>query len=183
MLLGGKNLRMTHLLKDHSCWDLIVYDVVVLGANFMCNIVSDMDYESAQKLLIQKAADALVSGGHVFIDYAYTFYPEKWFADTDPRIIWQGKDSEGNFGKMMLLDNTFDKKSDIAGCIRRFELTLADGTYIVQEIPTKKYIVRPERVREWLEKAGFTVELECGDYQGNPISEKTHRAIIWARRE
>ena len=24
MLLGGTNLRMTHLLKDHSCWNLIV---------------------------------------------------------------------------------------------------------------------------------------------------------------
>lgn len=142
-----------------------------------------MDYESAQKSLIQKSADALVSGGHVFIDYAYTSHPEKWFDNTEPRIIWQGEDSEGNYGKMMLLDNTFDKKSYTAECIRRFELKLADGTDIVQEIPTKKHIVRPEQVHEWLEQVGFAIELECGDYQGNPIGEQTNRVIIWARKE
>lgn len=159
------------------------FDVVVLGANFLCNIVSDMDYEAAQEALIQKTTDALVPGGHVFIDYAYTFWPENWFADPEPRIIWQGEDSEGNFGKMILRDNTFDKETYMARCVRRFELTLADGTNIVQEIPTQKYFVRPEQVREWLEQAGFTIELECGDYQGNPISDKTNRAIIWARKE
>jgi len=158
------------------------FDVVVLGANFLCNIVSELDYESAQKEIIQKAADALVLGGHVFIDFAYTFWPEKWFSDPEPRLIWQGEDSEGNFGKMELLDNTFDKETCMIKCVRRFELTLADGTYIVQEIPTEKHFVCPEQVREWLEQAGFTIEFECGDYQGNPISEKTSRAIIWARK-
>ena len=27
-----------------------------------------------------------------------------------------------------------------------------------------------------------TIEQECGDYQGNPISETTHRVIIWAKK-
>lgn len=159
------------------------YDVVVLGANFLCNIVCDVDYKTAQEELIQKAADALVTGGHVFIDYSYTFCPENWFADPEPRVIWQGEDSEGNFGKMILQDNTFDKETYMVGCVRRFEMTLADGTNIVQEIPTQKYFVRPEQVREWLTQAGFTIELECGDYQGNSISEETSRAIFWARKE
>ena len=179
---NAENIKWYHSDVIHDEWGT-GYDVVVLGANFLCNIVSDMDYESAQKSLIQKSADALVSGGHVFIDYAYTSHPEKWFDNTEPRIIWQGEDSEGNYGKMMLLDNTFDKKSYTAECIRRFELKLADGTDIVQEIPTKKHIVRPEQVHEWLEQVGFAIELECGDYQGNPIGEQTNRVIIWARKE
>lgn len=159
------------------------FDVVLLAANFLGNIVADMDYKKAQELLIQKAAGALCTGGHVFIDYAYTLYPENWFADPNPKLIWQGEDSDGNYGKMILCDNTFDKKSGLISCIRRFELTLADGSNLVQEIPTQKHFVDIEQVREWLLRAGFVIEKECGDYQGNPIDEKTSRAIIWARKK
>ena len=47
------------------------FDIVLLVANFLFNIVSDMDYEQAQELMIRKASGALVSGGHVLIDYAH----------------------------------------------------------------------------------------------------------------
>ena len=65
------------------------FDVVTLGANFLFNIVSDMDYEQAQKLMIQKSADALAVGGHIFVDYAYSQYPEKWFYNPNPIIVWE----------------------------------------------------------------------------------------------
>lgn len=158
------------------------FDVVLLVANFLSNIVSDMDYEQAQELMIKKSADALVSGGYVLIDYAYTFYPEKWFNNPNPNIVWQGTDSEGNSGKMVLLNNTYDRETGIAKCIRRFEMTLADGSNLIQEIPTEKHFATIEQVREWLKRAGFVIENEWGDYSGNPISEKTNRAIIWARK-
>ena len=45
------------------------FDVVILGDNFLFNIVSDMNYEQSQKLMIQKSADALAVGGHIFLDY------------------------------------------------------------------------------------------------------------------
>ena len=88
------------------------FDVVILGANFLYNIVSDMDYEQSQELMIRKSANALVVGGHVLIDCGYTL----------------------------------------------------------------------EQIHKWLAESGFVIEQECGDYQGNSISEKTHRAIIWARK-
>lgn len=31
--------------------------------------------------------------------------------------------------------------------------------------------------------AGFVIEKEYGDYAGNPIGEKTNRAIIWATKK
>ena len=62
------------------------FDVVLLAANFLFNIVSDMDYRQAQELMIKKSAEALMPGGHVLIDYAYTFYPEKWFNNPNPNI-------------------------------------------------------------------------------------------------
>lgn len=158
------------------------FDVVLLAANFLFNIVSDMDYRQAQELMIKKSAEALMPGGHVLIDYAYTFYPEKWFNNPNPNIVWQGTDSEGNFGKMVLLNNTYDKETGITKFIRRFEMTLADGSNLIQEIPTEKHFAAIEQVREWLKRAGFVIENEWGDYHGNPISENTHRAIIWAKK-
>ncbi|MBP3609878.1 MAG: class I SAM-dependent methyltransferase [Lachnospiraceae bacterium] len=159
------------------------FDIVLLAANFLSNIVSDMDYKQAQELMIQKAAGALVSGGHVLIDYAHTFHPEKWFNNPAPNVVWQGTDSEGNFGKMVLLNSTFDSNSGIIQCIRRFEMVLADRSSLVQELPTRKHFASIEQVRTWLERAGFVIEQEWGDYQGNPISESTNRAIIWAKKK
>ena len=158
------------------------FDVVILGANFLFNVVADMNYEQAQKLMIQKSANALSVGGHIFVDYAYTLEPEKWFRNPDANIIWQGTDSYGNFGKMALLDNTYDTENRIARSIRRFDMILADGSTFVQEIPSEKHFVTLEQIHKWLDEAGFVIEQECGDYQGNPISERTNRVIIWARK-
>lgn len=159
------------------------FDVVLLAANFLFNIVSDMDYKQAQELMIKKSADALVSGGHVLVDYGYTFHPEKWFNNPSPNLVWQGTDSEGNFGRMILYNNTYDTETGIAKCIRRFEMTLADGSALVEEIPTEKHFVTIEQIHEWLEQYGFVVENEWGDYSGNSISENTNRAIIWAKKK
>lgn len=156
------------------------FDVVTLGANFLFNIVADMNYEQAQKLMIQKSAGALAVGGHIFVDYAYTHYPEKWFSNPDSNIIWEGTDSHGNFGKMVLLDNTYDTESRIARFVRRFDMILADGSTLVQEIPSEKHFAALDQIHKWLDEAGFVIEQECGDYQGNLISETTDRAIIWA---
>lgn len=71
------------------------YDIVILAANFLMNIVSDMDYERAQELLVEKSAKALLPGGHIFIDYGYTQFPEAWFNNPNDKLIWQGTDSNG----------------------------------------------------------------------------------------
>ena len=63
------------------------FDAVILGDNFLFNIVSDMNYEQSHKLMIQKYADALAVGGHFFLDYGYTLYPEKWFHNPNANII------------------------------------------------------------------------------------------------
>ncbi len=158
------------------------FDVVILGANFLYNIVSDMNYEQAQKLMIQKSSDALTVGGHIFVDCGYTQYPEKWFQNPDANIVWEGTDSHGNFGKMILLNSVYDTEGRINRFIRRFEMILADGSTLVQEIPSKKHFAALEQIHKWLAESGFVIEQECGDYQGHLISEITNRAIIWARK-
>lgn len=158
------------------------FDVVILGANFLFNIVSDMNYEQAQELMIRKSAAALALGGHIFVDCGYTKNPEKWFHNPKPNIVWEGTDSHGNFGKMMLLESVYDAETRTNRFIRRFEMTLADGSTLVQEIPSEKHFASLEQIHKWLEEVGFVIEQECGDYQGHPISEITNRAIVWAKK-
>jgi len=52
----------------------------------------------------------------------------------------------------------------------------------VQENAEIKHIPTLLQVHEWLDKAGFKIVSEYGDYNGNQISETTHKAIIWAKK-
>lgn len=158
------------------------FDVVLLAANFLFNIVSDMEYKKAQELLVKKSACSLLAGGHLFIDYGYTLYPEKWYDNPNPNLVWEGTDCHGNTGRMLLLDNKFDKSSNICTFVRRYEITLENGRTIVRDIPTKKHFITLQQIQEWLLNAGFVIEGEWGDYKRNPIGEDTDRAIIWARK-
>lgn len=82
-----------------------------------------------------------------------------------------GTDSEGNTGRMILFNSTFDKERSISRFIRRFELTLADGSEIKEDIPSLKHFAALEQVHTWLSSNGFIVVEEYGDYDRSPISE------------
>lgn len=159
------------------------YDVVMLAANLLFNIITDIDYEKAQALLIKKSANALDSDGHIYIDCGYTLNPERWFSNSSENVIWKGMDSHGNNGRMVLINSTFDKKTGLYKFIRRFELTLADGSLIKQDISSIKHFATIDQIHGWLESSGFVVEEEYGDYNRNPIGYETNRAIIWARKK
>lgn len=141
-----------------------------------------MNYEEARKLMFQKSADALAVHGHIFVDCGYTQYPEKWFNNPEANIVWEGTDRHGNFGKMILRNSVYDAESRINRFIRRFEMILADGSTLVEEIPSEKHFASLEQIQKWLDEAGFVIEQACGDYQGHRISEITNRAVIWARK-
>jgi len=159
------------------------YDAVVLAGNILFNIVADMGYSKAQEILIRKAADALLPGGHIFIDYGYTLHPERWWGEnTGSRIIWQGTDSTGISGKMVLRDEHYNRETRMLRGVRCFELMLSDGSKLTEEIPYEKHFASIEQIHKWLETAGCVVEKEYGDYNGNPISDRTSRAVIWAKK-
>mgnify|MGYP001136853150 CR=1 FL=1 len=159
------------------------FDVVLLAANFLFNIVSDTDDQLAQKRVIHKSAQALVSGGHVFIDLAYTQHPQKWFDDPQDNVIWQGTDSNGTYGSMLLKDSTFDTEKNVCHFTRVIQLKLKDGKEIVHKTRSTKHFITLKQLHEWLTRYGFVIKKEYGDYQGNPISDTTNRAIIWAQKE
>ena len=165
------------------------FDVVMLAANILYNIVSDMDYEKAQALFIRKAAAALAPGGVVYIDYQpgghCLVHPEKAAKRRNSRhewVVWEGRDGDGNYGKMSLFGGSYVPATRIDTFTRRFELTLQSGETIRQELPCSKHFATLEQLHGWLADAGFSIEQEYGDYQRSPISRKTHRAIILARK-
>ncbi len=156
------------------------YDVVVIAGNFLMNIVSEEGPERAQKVLLEKAKLALKHGGMLYIDYNHTFRPEQWYVHPGERVIWEGTDSHGTSGKMLLCDSSFDVETGLIHSTRRYELKVADGVQISKEMPSVKHYVTLKRIRTWLAEEGFRVEKEYGDYAGNPIGETTGRAIICA---
>jgi len=158
------------------------FDVVVLAGNVLLNIVTEMDYTEAQEMLIFKASDVLASGGMIYIDYGYTLHPENLFNNPNEQIIWEGTDSHGIKGRMLLLKSTFNKVNGICKYTRRFELTLPDGSHIRKDIPSLKHFAKIDQIHSWLSSAGFIVYEEYGDYNYHPISESTNRAIICAKK-
>jgi SAM-dependent methyltransferase len=162
------------------------FDVVVLFGNILYNIISEMDYEKAQELFIQKAASALVPGGYACIDYQpgghLLMRPDYIPPDTGDLLVWEGADSEGNYGRMILLAGDYEKEARLNRFTRRFELTLKNGDTIAQDIPCEKHFATLEQIRGWLAVAGFEIEREYGDYDRSPISENSIRAIIIARK-
>ena len=157
------------------------YDVVVIAGNFMMNIVSEEGPERAQQVLIEKAKKALKKDGLLYIDYNLTAYPEQWYVQPGEREIWQGTDSNGTTGRMLLADSTFDTETGLIRSMRRYELVTADGEQIKKETPSVKHFVTLEQMHTWLDTAGFRLGKEYGDYVGNLISETTGRAIICAK--
>ena len=157
------------------------YDVVVIAGNFLMNIVSDEGPEQAQKVLIEKAKRALKPGGMLYIDYNHTFHPEQWYVYPGERVIWQGTDSHGTTGRMLLCDSAYDAETGLIQSTRRYELETATGEKIRKETPSVKHYVSLEQIHTWLSEEGFRIENEYGDYAGNSIGETTGRAIICAK--
>ena len=83
---------------------------------------------------------------------------------------------------MFLTEQNFEGSTGMLSFVRNFGLTLKDGRRLQSEIPSKKHYIGLEQLHDWLDSAGFAIEKEYGDYAGNPIGEKTNRAIIWAAR-
>jgi SAM-dependent methyltransferase len=158
------------------------FDTVILAGNILINIESSMDYKEAQKLFIKKSYNSLKFNGHLYIDFNCFSHPEKIFENSDERIIFEGVDSFENYGKMIISDSKYEQKTQITTFKRKIEIITKDGEKIVRESVGIKHIPTLLQLHEWLDEAGFRIVNEYGDYNGNPISENTHLAIIWAEK-
>jgi SAM-dependent methyltransferase len=160
------------------------YDVVVLAGNVMMNIETDGDYEYAQKMFIKRASDALKRGGYIYLDFDLHSNPENIYEPTpEERVVFEGYDDRGTYGKYIIcVGGVYDKDTQMAYGKRKIELVLQNGEKNIYEYNSNKRIPKLAEIREWLKANNFEIEQEYGNKNKEPISNKTHRATIYAKK-
>ncbi|MHB1484226.1 MAG: class I SAM-dependent methyltransferase [Saccharofermentanales bacterium] len=179
---GMTNIRFYQADALKSDWGKD-YDVVILAGNIMINIETDGDYKEAQQQFIRKAADALKVNGHSYVDFNLLAHPENFFNASSERIHFEGYDNRGVYGRCIGCGGTYDAKTQMTDGKGRIEITLQNGETFSFVKKSVKYIPTLTQVHEWLTMSGFVIKQEYGDFNKNPISETTNRAIIYARKE
>lgn len=158
------------------------FDTVILAGNILINIVSSMNYKEAQKLFINKSYNCLKPNGYLYLDFNCFSHPEKVFESPEERIVFEGTDSLGYYGKQIISSSKYEPHTQITTFKRKTEIITKHGEKIVREGNGIKHIPTLLQVHEWLNEAGFKIVWEYGDYNRNPISEITDKAIIWAEK-
>jgi SAM-dependent methyltransferase len=159
------------------------YDIIVLAGNVMMNIETDGDYKEAQKMFIKKSRDALKTGGYIYLDFDLHNEPEKIFGQNFERIVFEGYDDRGTYGKYLISSGgSYDKDTQISYGKRKIELVLPNGEKNMYEYNSNKRIPKLVEIKQWLIENDFKIEQEYGNRKKEPISEKTHRAIIYAKK-
>jgi SAM-dependent methyltransferase len=160
------------------------YDIIVLAGNVMMNIETDGDYKKAQKMFIKKSRDALKTGGYIYLDFDLHNDPENIFGpNRKERIVFEGYDDRGTYGKYIIcIGGNYDKDTQMAYGKRKIELVLQNGEKNMYEYNSNKRIPKLVEIKQWLIENDFKIEQEYGNRKKEPISEKTHRAIIYAKK-
>jgi len=175
------NLHVLHADMLENPWGS-GYDVVVLGANLMVNIVTDRDFKRAQKNLLERAYDALKTGGRLFIDYDCPLEISKWTPANSEWVCFEGTDDRGTRGRYIVVSGTANDRSRIVTGKRRWEITPADREPFIYTESSYEYFPTLEQTCAWLYRVGFSVESVNGGYKGEPFDRSHRRAVIWARK-
>ena len=57
-----------------------------------------------------------------------------------------------------------------------------DGIETVTEWEKVKHFPAFSTIQDWLIEAGFEIESAAGNFAGDPITDETDRAVIWAKK-
>lgn len=177
--LPNLHIRKGDLLME--AWGT-AYDAVLLGANLMVNIVTDRDYKRAQKNLLERAYDALKSGGRLFIDYDCPLDVARWSPANREWVCFEGTDDRGTYGRYIVVNGPENNFTRTVSGSRRWEMAPADGEAFTVETDSYKHFPTLEETCAWLYRIGFTIESVNGGYHGEPFDADHRRAVIWARK-
>lgn len=158
------------------------YDAIILAGNIMLNIITEGAYDAGQRRMLALASQHVRPQGHLILHFDCFAQPEEVFHSQRERLIFEGTDDRGVHGRYLICSGRYDPQSQMARGSNRTELTLPDGSerfcygFFAKHIPTLA------QVHAWLQENECVVVEEYGDDQGNPIGEKTHKAIIVAEK-
>ncbi|MGB3478168.1 MAG: class I SAM-dependent methyltransferase [bacterium] len=154
------------------------YDLVIMGANAFYELPS----AATQEKCIIYAYESLIAGGYLYIDN--NDFNGDWNEDSfgKERVIFEGKDESGNYGRYTMTGHKVDKENGILyikrGCLRRN----ADGSEEYKEYIGKKHPVTAGEVENWLKKYRFNIIHLFGDRKGTSYGSGSDRAIFWAQK-
>jgi len=190
--LGLKNVYWRKADAVNDDWGS-GFDVVVLAGNILFNIeniASAPAYKKAQQAFIQKAAAALAPGGYVYVGYCpfapngRTLTRPGQSCEDDGSIfgVWECTEDDGSTETHSITPGSFDEETGILKFTKYLEQRLANGKIIKTQTERVKHYVTLPQLREWLANAGFTIELECEDFDKNPINDDSCQVIIYAKK-
>ena len=163
------------------------YDVVVLASNVLINIEAEIDYKQAQILFINKAAQALKSGGHFYLSFNLLYNPAAVFNSSKESHDFEGTDEIGTYGRTCSYGSVYDSVTQICSGSNHTELTTNNGEQIIVPRLWYKHIPTQSQVYEWLDDAGFIIERTYKNFTDepfpNPIDESCYEITIWARKK
>lgn len=158
------------------------YDIIILAGNILLNIESDLPYERAQELFIQKASDCIKQDGYLYLDFDCYERPEQSCDNKREWVCFEGIDDLGTYGKYIIISSDYSNTTHIDRSSRRFEITPRGSAMFTYETNVVKHFPTFHQVKEWLDRYGLEIITLYGDYNQNPMNDKTTRAIIWARK-
>ena len=180
---GIKNIRCFSADAMKTDWGT-GYDVVVLAGNVLINIESDTDYKQAQIEWIQKAARALKTGGHLYLDFQLLFDDNAVFNRLKESSYFEGTDDMGTSGRTVSYGSVYDPVTQLCGGVSHWELTTNNGEHFVVSKTWHKHIPKLSQVYQWLHEAGLEVVKAYKNFSleplVDPIDETNFRATIWA---
>ena len=158
------------------------YDAIILAGNIMLNIITEGDYDAAQRRMLALASQHVQPQGHLILHFDCFAQPEEVFNSQRERLIFEGTDDRGVYGRYLICSGRYDPQTQMARGSNRTELTLPDGSKRVCYGSFAKHIPTLAQVHDWLQENDCVVVEEYGDDYGNPIGVKTHKAIIMAKK-
>lgn len=154
------------------------YDLVIIGGNAFYELPS----AAMQEQCVSLARRALRPRGHLFVDN--DDYKGDWGQGPfgRERVIFEGKGSDGTYGRYSMKSLRFDEDEDVL-YMKRIQLKQsADGTEMRREYLGRKHPVNRSEIEGWLKKYDFRILRLMGDRQGNLHTEASGRAIFWAEK-
>jgi len=154
------------------------FDLVLLGGNCFYELASPEEQEGC----IASAAAALRTGGYVYVDSDHMEgeLDESWRRPGAGRSFPTGTCADGTRVESSTETIWVDARRRLDRFRRRTKVVSPDGRVTAAEYIQQKHPCSTGEVRGWLERHGFVVQHLFGDRAGNPYSETSGRAILWA---
>ena len=156
------------------------FDLVILGANCFYELATPDEQETCIRL----AQDSLKLNGHLYLDNNHMegeLAPSWCESGINENRFPTGTCSDGTRVKGSTETIWYNVKERLVHFRRTVEITTTDGRTRKKEWIEQKHPPSTVEMQTWLHKYGFVIENLWGDRKRSPYTDKSGRAVFWAR--